>query len=214
MVMQTVIAILIGYLFGCIQAAFILSKLVGKMDIREHGSGNAGASNITTIMGVKYGFIVGLVDVLKGLFAVLVIKWIYPGSPDLAYLSGIMAILGHIFPIYLKFKGGKGVSTSFGVALGLWPYFTVCASFFAVTWVVVALTWRYVSLASICGSITFPVTLAIAIAMKRNWDLANLWPLLVAATAIPILVIVLHRGNIKRLIAGTESKVHSRKDRS
>ncbi len=78
MVMQTIIALLIGYAFGCIQAAYILSKMVGKMDIREHGSGNAGASNITAIMGWKYGFIVGLVDVLKGLFAVLVLKWIIP----------------------------------------------------------------------------------------------------------------------------------------
>jgi len=119
MVMQTIIAILIGYAFGCIQAAYIISKIVGKMDIREHGSGNAGASNITTIMGVKYGFIVGIVDVLKGLIAVLIIKWIYPDSPDLAYLSGIMAIVGHIFPFYMKFKGGKGVAALVGMMFGL-----------------------------------------------------------------------------------------------
>jgi len=119
MVTKTIIAILIGYAFGCIQSAYFFSKIVGKMDIREHGSGNAGASNITTIMGVKFGFIVGLVDVLKGIFAVLVVKWIYPDSPDLAYLSGIMAILGHIFPFYLKFRGGKGVATLVGMMFGL-----------------------------------------------------------------------------------------------
>ena len=74
MLIQTLIAILIGYLFGCIQSAYILGRLVGKMDIREHGSGNAGASNITSTLGLKYGFIVGLVDVLKGVFAVWVVK--------------------------------------------------------------------------------------------------------------------------------------------
>ena len=111
MVCQAIIAILIGYAFGCIQPAYFLGKMIGKMDIREQGSGNAGASNITAIMGWKYGVIVGLVDILKGIFAVLVVRWIYPDSPDLAYLSGIMAILGHIFPFYLKFRGGKGVAT-------------------------------------------------------------------------------------------------------
>ena len=110
MVTQTVFTILIGYAFGSIQPAYILSKIVGKIDIREHGSGNAGASNITAIMGWKYGFLVGLVDILKGVFAVLVVKWIYPFSPDLAFLSGIMAIIGHIFPFYMKFRGGKGVA--------------------------------------------------------------------------------------------------------
>ncbi len=119
MVNQAIIAILIGYAFGCIQSAYFLSKMFGKMDIREHGSGNAGASNITAIMGLKYGFFVALIDILKGIFAVLVVKWIFPNIPDLAYLSGIMAIIGHIFPFYLKFRGGKGVATLVGMMIGL-----------------------------------------------------------------------------------------------
>ena len=122
-------------------------------------------------------------------------------------LVGCSAILGHIFPIYLKFKGGKGVATSFGIALGLWPYYTIGALFAIVTWVVVVLIWRYVSLASIVGSVIFPVVLILAIILKPDWDLYSLWPLLVAATAIPLMVIIRHRENIQRLLAGTESKI-------
>jgi glycerol-3-phosphate acyltransferase PlsY len=120
---------------------------------------------------------------------------------------GCAAILGHIFPVYVKFKGGKGVATSFGVALGLWPYFTVCALFFAVTWVVVVLIWRYVSLASIAASVTFPLVLIAAIILTPDWELGSLWPVLITSVAIPVMVIVRHRENIKRLRAGTESKI-------
>jgi glycerol-3-phosphate acyltransferase PlsY len=124
---------------------------------------------------------------------------------------GVAAILGHVFPVYLKFKGGKGVSTSLGIGLGLWPYFTVSAVIALLIWIVVVLTWRYVSLASICAATSFPITLAVAIAVKEAWDFASLWPLMIAATAIPILVILLHRSNIKRLMAGTENKIRSKK---
>jgi glycerol-3-phosphate acyltransferase PlsY len=133
-----------------------------------------------------------------------------PGSVIMLWLwlaVGCAAILGHIFPIYLKFKGGKGVATSFGVALGLWPYFTVCALFFAVTWVVVVLIWRYVSLASITASVTIPLALLLAIILIPGWDFGNLWPILITAVAIPVMVIIRHRENIKRLLEGTESKI-------
>jgi glycerol-3-phosphate acyltransferase PlsY len=125
-------------------------------------------------------------------------------------LVGCAAILGHIFPIYLKFKGGKGVATSFGIALGLWPYYTICALFAVVIWVVVVLIWRYVSLASIAASVSFPLVLILAIILRPGWDLFSLWPLLVAATAIPLMVIIRHRENIKKLLAGTESKILAR----
>jgi glycerol-3-phosphate acyltransferase PlsY len=124
---------------------------------------------------------------------------------------GCAAILGHVFPIYVKFKGGKGVSTSFGVALGLWPYFTVCALFFAVTWIVVVLIWRYVSLASIAASATIPLVLIVAITLIPGWDFGNLWPILITAIAIPVMVTIRHRENIKRLLAGTESKISQAK---
>jgi len=110
----------------------------------------------------------------------------------------------------VKFKGGKGVATSFGVAIGLWPYYTICASFAIAIWIVVVLIWRYVSLASIAASITFPLALLLAIILKPSWGFAGLWPLLIAATAIPLMVIIRHRENIKRLLARTESKIFER----
>ncbi len=195
MVIQTIIAILIGYGFGCIQAAYILSKMVGKMDIREHGSGNAGASNITAIMGWKYGFIVGLVDVLKGLFAVLVVKWIYPDSPDLAYLSGIMAIIGHIFPFYLKFRGGKGVATLVGMMFGLdWKL----GILFALLVAVPALLADYIVIGSFTSFIALPIVTYI-----------SGYPMVFTITGVclTVLCFYLHRANIKRIINKEELKI-------
>jgi len=218
-------AIIIAYFVGAIPFGPIIARLHGK-DLRAIGSGNIGATNVARACGRKWGYTCFGLDVLKGLVPMMAARvaaghllevdstTIGPGFLALWLAVGIAAILGHVFPIYLKFKGGKGVSTSLGIGLGLWPYFTVSAVIALLIWVALVLTWRYVSLASICASTSFPVTLAIAIAAKRDWDLANLWPLLIAATAIPILVIVLHRSNIKRLLAGTESKIRSRKDRS
>ncbi len=123
---------------------------------------------------------------------------------------GIAAILGHVFPAFLGFKGGKGVATSFGVALGLWPYFTLCAMIALLVWLAVVLIWRYVSLASIGASLAFPVALIVGILAIPDWDVPDLWPLLIAATVIPILVIVRHRQNIRRLVAGTENKVRGK----
>jgi glycerol-3-phosphate acyltransferase PlsY len=124
---------------------------------------------------------------------------------------GSAAILGHIFPIYLKFKGGKGVSTSFGIALGLWPYYSICALIAIIIWVIIVLIWRYVSLASIIASVSFPLVLVSIIILKQDWELLNLWPLLITATIIPLMVIIRHRDNIKRLMSGTESKIFQTK---
>ena len=124
--------------------------------------------------------------------------------------AGCASVIGHIFPLYLKFKGGKGVATSFGIALGLWPYYTICAIVAIVVWAVVVLIWRYISLASIVAAVIFPLALILTIVLKGDWDFVDLWPLLIAAIAIPIMVIVRHRENIKRLIAGTENNVLQR----
>ena len=218
-------AIIIAYSVGAIPFGQIIAKLHGK-DLRTIGSGNIGATNLARACGRTWGYTCFGLDVLKGLVPMLAVKSMAMSLLEIdsaavgpAFLAwwlavGAAAILGHVFPIYLKFKGGKGVSTSFGVGLGLWPYFTVGAVIALLLWVAVVLIWRYISLASICASTTFPITLAIAIAAKPHWEFANLWPLLIAATAIPILVILLHRSNIKRLLAGTENKIRSRKDRS
>jgi len=218
-------AIVAAYFVGAIPFGQIIAKMHGK-DLRSIGSGNIGATNVSRACGRTWGYTCFALDVLKGFVPMIATRIaagrlleidgasIGPGFLGLWLAVGVAAILGHVFPVYLKFKGGKGVSTSLGIGLGMWPYFTVGAFIALLVWVALVLTWRYVSLASMGASLTFPVTLGIAIAIKPNWSLANLWPLVIAATAIPILVVVLHRSNIKRLLAGTESKIRSKQDKS
>ncbi len=212
-----IFAIIAAYLLGSIPFGLLIARAHGK-NLRAIGSGNIGATNVARALGRKWAYLCFLLDVLKGLIPMLAIM---PFTKPLSIQSyaerivllwlwlavGCAAILGHILPIYLKFKGGKGVATSLGVALGLWPYYTICASFAIAIWAVVVLIWRYVSLASITASVAFPLLLILAIILRPSWDFASLWPLLIAATAIPLMVIIRHRENIKRLLAGTESKI-------
>ncbi len=217
MTLTWVLLIVAAYLLGSVPFGPIIATLHGK-DLRKIGSGNIGATNVARACGRKWGYICFGLDVLKGLVPMIVVSRLsiinHQSSLDLALwlVVGLAAILGHIFPLYLKFKGGKAVSTSFGVALGLWPYFTVCALLALIVWVAVVLKWRFISLASICGAVAFPVTFVLGLLTIHVWNTAALWPLLAAALMIPVLVIVLHRANIKRLLAGTESKIRSRSD--
>jgi glycerol-3-phosphate acyltransferase PlsY len=202
-------------LLGSVPFGVIIAKAKGK-DLRSIGSGNIGATNVARALGRRWAYFCFVLDVLKGLVPMLAVRALIevskpsPSLLSLWLLVGCAAILGHIFPIYLKFKGGKGVATSLGVALGLWPYYTICAAFVFVIWATVALIWRYISLASIVASIAFPLVLVLAVVLTPGWDFANLWPLLIAATAIPLMVIIRHRENIKRLIARTESRIFSK----
>jgi len=206
------LAIIAAYLLGSVPFGVIIAGAHGK-NLRSIGSGNIGATNVSRALGRRWAYLCFLLDVLKGLGPMLVAGTLIemsepnPGLLSLWLAVGCAAILGHIFPIYLKFKGGKGVATSLGVALGLWPYYTICATVAFAIWAATVLLWRYISLASIAASIAFPVALILTIVLTPAWNFANLWPLLAAAIAIPVMVIVRHRENIKRLIAGTESKV-------
>jgi len=215
-------AVVGAYLVGSVPFGIIIAKAHGK-DLRSIGSGNIGATNVSRALGRKWAYVCFGLDVLKGLVPMLAamplarsvsaqaqgenVAWLF-----LWLAVGCAAIIGHIFPVYLRFKGGKGVATSFGVALGLWPYYTVCAAVAITTWVVFVLIWRYVSLASLAGSVAFPLALIVAIASTPAWNFAGLWPLLIAAVAIPLMVIIRHRENVKRLLAGTESKIRQKKD--
>lgn len=215
--------IFVAYLIGGVPFGVLIARAHGK-DLRAIGSGNIGATNVARALGRKCGYMCFGLDVLKGLIPMAAVRLIAavlsdtPGdltSPGLLALwlaVGCGAILGHIFPIYLRFRGGKGVATSFGVTLGLWPYFTLCALVALFVWVAVVLTWRYVSLASICASTAFPVTLVVAILVMPAWRLADLWPLLPPAAAIGALVVIRHRENIGRLLAGTESKIRRKNE--
>jgi len=207
-------AVIGAYLLGSIPFGLLIAKAHGK-DLRSIGSGNIGATNVSRALGRKWAYFCFALDVLKGTVPMLVIMFIAKPAGVVMLLLwlvvGCAAILGHIFPIYLKFKGGKGVATSFGIAMGLWPYYTICALFAIAIWTVVVLVWRYVSLASIVGSVSFPVVWILAIILKPGWNFFSLWPLLVAATVIPLMVIIRHLENIKRLLRGTESKISKSK---
>jgi len=217
--MVAAICVVGAYLLGSVPFGVIIARAHGK-DLRAIGSGNIGATNVSRALGRKWGYTCFGLDVLKGLIPMLAFRIIAPpyasttlDAPSflaLWLLVGIAAIIGHIFPIYLGFKGGKGVATSFGVALGLWPYFTIGALIALAVWIAVVVTWRYISLASICAAVTFPVSLTLGILAAPAWRAATLWPLLIAATLIPLLVIVRHRENIHRLLSGTESKIRPR----
>ena len=212
--MRFIVLIFGAYLLGSIPFALVIAKAHGK-DLRSIGSGNIGATNLSRALGRKWAYFCFVLDVLKGLLPMLVTIRLVSSPRGIAELFlwlavGCAALLGHIFPVYIKFRGGKGVATSLGVAMGLWPYYTICAAFAFVVWAVVALVWRYISLASIAASIAFPVALSLVIALTPSWNFADLWPLLTAAIAIPLMVIMRHRENIKRLIAGTETKVFKR----
>ncbi len=212
--MTLTILIIAAYLLGSVPFGFLMAAAHGK-DLRKIGSGNIGATNLSRALGKKWAYLCFALDVSKGLFPTLIAGRIITAPPNatdllLWLLVGIAAILGHVFPVYLKFKGGKGVATSFGVALGLWPYFTLCAAIAIVIWIIVVLIWRYVSLASIIASVLFPVSFIVLTTAVGSWRFSDLWPLIIAAVGIPVMVITRHRQNIKRIFAGTESKIFTK----
>ena len=183
------VAIVVAYLLGSVPFAFLIARAYGK-DLRTIGSGNIGATNLARALGRKWGYLCFALDVLKGFIPVVAAGAIVSEPKEPALLTlwlavGIAAILGHVFSVFLGFKGGKGVATSFGVALGLWPYFTICALIALAVWVATVLVWRYVSLASICAAVVFPVALFVGVLVVPSWSISALWPLLIAAIAIP-----------------------------
>ena len=209
--MKFAILIIAAYLLGSIPYALILAKAHGK-DLRSIGSGNVGATNLARALGFRWGCFCFALDATKGIVPTFIAALLLSSPPAVSELFltiavGCAAVVGHIFPIYTKFKGGKGVATSFGIAFGLWPYCTFCAIFAIAVFATVVLIWRYVSLGSIVGSIAFPLALIVAIILKPQWNFASLWPLFIIAIALPVMVTLRHISNIKRLRAGTESKI-------
>jgi glycerol-3-phosphate acyltransferase PlsY len=188
-------AFVLGYALGSIPFGLILTRLAGTTDIRSIGSGNIGATNVLRTGRKGLAAVTLLCDILKGTAAVLIATWLWaeePGFPDLVAALG--AFLGHLFPVWLKFRGGKGVATYIGILLGLaWPV----ALIFMGVWAVVAALTGYSSLAGLIGSAITPVALWF-------FDRPEEAVLFVLLTA---LVWFVHRGNIARLLAGTEGKI-------
>lgn len=147
------IAALIGYSLGNIEMAYILGQLVRHIDIREYGSTNAGASNATIVLGWKYGILTGLGDVLKAAAAVLIVRAFYPDAPALGFIAGGFAVLGHIFPVILKFRGGKGIAALVGTLLGLNGWVGLIAILFIATFTILL---DYIAISSIALYVFLP----------------------------------------------------------
>ena len=196
------LSLLGGYFLGSVPFGLIAGKLRG-IDIREHGSRNIGATNVWRVCGWRFGLPVFLLDAAKGVIAVRLGAWAagqFGGPADWCMVVGGMAcILGHSFSIWLRFTGGKGVATSLGAIIGMLP--VVSAIIFGLWAVIFAIT-RYVSLASIIAAAAFPVT---AFLFRVTA------PILGFAIVAAVLVIVRHKSNIRRLLAGTESRFGSKK---
>lgn len=196
--MEIILFITASYLVGAIPSSLVLAKLFSKKDIREAGSGNIGATNAVRILGKKFGALTFVGDMLKGFLPVYAGTVIF-NSPGLTALFGLAAFLGHLFPVYLKFKGGKGVATAFGIFLYLAPA-VILIEFFV--FVLIVFLWRYISLASITASAAMPFLLAVFSCPQ---------PIFLLSIIMSFLIFLKHRDNIKRLLNGTENRLGSRK---
>ncbi len=193
MFVRYVIVCIIGYLLGNFATSYLVSKYSAHIDIRKHGSGNAGSTNVFRVLGAKAGAIAFVGDVLKGVAAVLIGGYL-AGSYGEA-LAGLFVVIGHNWPFVLNFKGGKGIATTIGVMIPINPLMVVAIVGMGV---VIILTTRYVSLASVTGMVIFPVTM---IVLRQPMEYI-VFSLLVSGMSL-----YRHRSNIARLIKGTESKI-------
>lgn len=193
---ELVCAGLLGYLFGSIPFGLLLTKIAGHGDVRAIGSGNIGATNVLRTGNKLLAFLTLLFDIGKGLAPVLIVAALWSAYPH-GLIAGLMALLGHIFPLWLKFKGGKGVATYIGIAFGLLP---LVGLGFILIWLLMAFTLRYSSLSALVAALGAPV---IAFFVGGP-DFAILFFLM------SVLVIIRHRSNIERLIAGEETKIGSK----
>lgn len=195
------ISIPLAYLLGSIPFGYLLVRIFRKQDIRATGSGNIGATNVARSGAKGLGIATLLLDLGKAFAAVKIAQYIAPGNYDLAVAAAVAAILGHIFPVWLGFRGGKGVASALGVFLALtWPSALAILGVF----LVVFLITRYVSLASIIAAAVFPLFGFYFVPFKT--------PIVIAGFLfIPLLIIVKHHENIRRLLSGTESRFGSRK---
>lgn len=190
------IVLISAYLIGAIPCGVILTKLFGKEDIRQAGSGNIGATNVYRVAGRGLGIATLVGDTLKGIVPTALAAGARSLSMTQVALIAVAVFLGHLYPVYLRFKGGKGVATALGIFIVLSPQAVLlaCVVFTAVLW-----KWRYISLGSIGAAAVFPV---LALVFEQSL------PLFLSALFIATMVIVRHRANIERLKCGTENKFH------
>jgi glycerol-3-phosphate acyltransferase PlsY len=202
----------IAYLLGSVPFGLIIG-LANGVDPRKAGSGNIGATNLGRLLGGKFFAYTFVLDLLKGLLPTAAASWVvsHAASVDwrlsLLWLGvGFAAIVGHMFSLFLKFKGGKGISTSVGIMLGVFPDFTIAAGVLVVIFLAVFYPTRIISLASMAGAAAFPLAYAAGAIARGQNVLGDRWPLLAFAVLVAALVLWKHRANIRRLRAGTEPK--------
>ena len=199
--MCVVVLAVLAYLFGAVPFGLLVARARG-VEIRAHGSGNIGATNVFRVIGKGWGIFTFALDALKGFLPAFLFPKLGGLEADWGVLFGLAAILGHSFPIYLKFKGGKGVATSAGVLLGVAPL-AVGIGFLA--WLLCLVVSRYVSLSSIVAAIVVAASV---------WAIDKGLVINLALTALAALVVWLHRANIGRLLNGTESRFGKKKEKA
>ncbi len=199
-----------AYLCGSLPFGYWAGRYKG-IDIRKHGSGNIGATNVIRVLGKGIGIPIFILDMLKGFLPVVMAEWwMRHGGADpntaslVAVLCAAAAVLGHMFTFWLGFKGGKGVATSAGVLLGLEPF---SLAFGLVAWVIVFKLTRYVALASVAVAVTLPMAMALLMIVRGTLN----WVLLGLGIVMGVLVLVRHRSNIVRLLSGTENRFAAKK---
>jgi len=207
--------IILSYLIGAIPTSIIVTKAAKRIDIREHGSGNAGGTNVMRVLGWKQGLLVILLDALKGVLAVIVVARLHYGSMPfenatpfddftlVQIIAGISAVIGHIWTVFAGFKGGKGIATALGMLLMI---VTVDMLIAIGVFILVVTFSRYVSLGSLAGAVAVPVTLIVR-ENVFNVDIPNYNTLLPFLILVSLLVIFTHRKNVVRLLNGSESKI-------
>lgn len=196
----------VAYLIGSINSSILISKAVMGKDIRESGSGNAGATNMLRTMGKKYAIITLVIDILKGVVSLLLAKFaINFGAYEVSmYVAGVAAVVGHNFPVFFGFKGGKGVATSLGVILLLdWKIGLITL---VIALAIMAIS-KYVSLGSVMAALVFVIIQIVVMIATDSFDITRL----VCVVILGGLLIIRHRANIKRLLDGTENKLGSKK---
>jgi glycerol-3-phosphate acyltransferase PlsY len=200
--LSTLLVVVISYLSGAIPFSYVAGRAFTGIDLREHGSGNLGASNTFRFLGPKVAVLVLVADIAKGFLPVYFASSIAVGSTLpalwLMYLAGFFAVIGHMFSVFVRFKGGKGIATTAGVFLALAPA-AFAGSF--VIWAVVMTTTRIVSVASMAGAVALPGVVYVS---QRLELIAGDRSLLVLSGAITLVVLIRHRSNIRRLLAGNE----------
>ena len=192
--MDILIIFIISYLIGTIHPAYILTKLITKEDIRQSGSNNSGTSNAVLKLGWKFGIIVGAIDILKGVLAVLIAKYFFKGDISLMYFAGTSAIIGHIFPFYLKFRGGKGLATLGGIYIAINPLWALGGAliFFAVS---------FISNYIVVGTAT--VSIGFVILTYLKYGIGNAFYL---SLFIAILILSKHHANYIKILKKEEHK--------